>query len=407
MADDMDFWLNSSSSGGDDDWENSEVYLFKRTFASAGAAIDGDFVMRNLGLELETNLTYDSAASGVCAHRSVLRALSDWELHYYESHVTSQGRRTVEDWVDYWIELLGDISAEGALAKWSEFSSQIVSFYTPDLSPFVLRLAETGVPSLRLRSLDAAGATVFSLFIVAPRSGHLLQISSDKLSTAPRHEFSFNPLADAPAAACSPSLRLPVAATVLRAYWDALGGSLVNGRGLPDLLAVGLTLPVSEAVESTAKFLRDFTGKQLRVSAVASYNLGAAADEDDTAAAAAAAAGGGGQTSPSSSTSAAVARQRMRPRQLSQERQSNNRTSDRDGRDLRCEVQRITIPYQSKSSASLLGASSSVPYPLTVAVVRNRAAVVGSWSLAEWEEDVQAAHTRLVGCDAGWDRYVR
>ena len=78
----------------------SSAFLFKRTFASAHAVGDGAFVRDNFGLDLDQNETFTDAR-GACASRNVLRALGDWELHYFQSRVTPEGARTVGDWMAF------------------------------------------------------------------------------------------------------------------------------------------------------------------------------------------------------------------------------------------------------------------------------------------------------------------
>ena len=309
-----------SSSPGD------APHIFKRTFASAAARLDARFVWENFGLAWATNATY-ADGDGACATREVLRALGGWELHYFESRVTPSGNRTVASWMDA-------IAARQAnLSDWNAFDDNVVTYYAPDAGPFVERLASNGVPSLRVRSRDPSGDVVFGVFAASPHSGHLVEVVSEFASSG-----GFAALDDdVPAAACAVAPRRNV--SELNATWTRLGGTW-DARGLPDLLAVGTSVAVSDAAPWVA-FLRGATLEGASLAAAP----GVAGDS--------------------------------------------------------CKSTVVTLPFSTEVSA-LVG-HGSLSYDLDVAFVMSREA---ARDLGALEDDVQRAHHRYTGLDAGWDRWL-
>ena len=215
----------------------NKAYLFKRTFASSGAAADAAFARHFLGLELAANGSY-ADADGPCATREVLSSLGAWELHYFQSRRTPEGNRTVAFWNARVAELL-----EAGLA--SDFSGNVVTYFAPRLDPFLARFDEGGVAYRAATAADPSGAPYHALFAAAPHAGHLVAVVSGNATG------TFEPLRG-----CGLALRRNV--SDLAATWARLGGDLENARGLPDLLAVGTSVAAT-AIDPFVAFLEDAT----------------------------------------------------------------------------------------------------------------------------------------------------
>ena len=253
----------------------SSLKLFKRTFASTDAFADAEFARFNLGLGQGGNYTYTSEEHGTtCATRAIVRALGDWEVHYFTSKVTREGSEHVSDWVKLWTTLHGAPGADDF--EWDEFAPMLVTLFTTDLSPFVERLRANGVSFLAIADADdddsGGGAateattetaettakaatetlisapskttTLYSLYVAAPSSGHLYQLTSDALSNA-SHAPAFG---TAPASMCAASLRLAQPTAYLRDVWDELGGEVCALRSLVGFQHVGFKPHVSRRV---------------------------------------------------------------------------------------------------------------------------------------------------------------
>ena len=151
-------------------------------------------------------------------------------------------------------------------------------------------------------------------------------------------------LGDAPTAACGPSLGLQFNVSDLVATWTALGGATRNARGLPDLLAVGTTVPVS-SLASSASFFEDVA------------LMKGAVDEAGVRAATAA-----------------------------------------------CDIQSVFLPFRGKPSGEVGGAQET--YDLSLTFVANRGAAVTNRTLADFEAEVQATHAAKTGFNVGWDRWL-
>lgn len=318
----------------------SSAYLFKRTFASADAASDGAFVEANLGLALASNVTYATAGGTRCATRNALTALGDWELHYFESRVTPEGARTVGDWSAFLARLHGDVSRRAWLPEWDAFAGNVVTFFAPSLSPFLERFEDNGVSALKVKFADGSGSPYFAAFVASPASGHLLCVAGAEVDDS----SAFLEAADAPDAVCAGALGLRDNVTALAATWAALGGTRRNGRGLPDLLAVGTSLPTT-SLDASAAFLAD-------VAAMA-----------------------GGETS-------------SRVERLG----------------AACDAQTLALPFRSKASA--LASADELTYDVSLTFVANRAAFPADRSLEQLEAEVQATHRVWVRQNGGWDRWL-
>ena len=89
-----------------------------------------------------------------------------FSLHFFESAVTPEGPVPVAAWVSYWRELHGGFEGGagghgGRDGAWDAFMANSLTFYAPDLTPFVRGLRGAGatlsaVNSWRLQKLHAA-----------------------------------------------------------------------------------------------------------------------------------------------------------------------------------------------------------------------------------------------------------
>ena len=146
--------------------------LYKRTHASVDPRGDGAFLRDYFGLSLTINETFSAFSSssssssswgddpadasfddGVttttttrCATRVGVASMpGDFALHFFRSDVTPDGAIPVAEWVAYWHALHG-----GFEDGWDAFMANSVTFYAPDLTPFVRALRGGGVPTLDL-----------------------------------------------------------------------------------------------------------------------------------------------------------------------------------------------------------------------------------------------------------------
>ena len=220
--------------------------LFKRTHASADAEADAAFVREFFGLNVTTNETFShprdpgsADGGGRCSKRMSLTAMPDFELHYFESAVTPDGPVPVADWVAYWRALAAGFERERWDA-WDAFLWNSITFYSPDLTPFVRKLTARGVPvfcaaynrSLERDDDDLVGdVPLYSASVVVPHTGHVIEVVSEHVDRAAR-----GPFARWPAAACPKAVEVSQSVGDLRRAWLEEGGTMRNGFGLPDLL---------------------------------------------------------------------------------------------------------------------------------------------------------------------------
>ena len=79
-----------------------------------------------------------------CATRIGLEALDSFEVHFFESDVTPAGPVPVASWARYWRALHGGFAGRSRADAWDQFMANSMTFYSPDLTPFVRRLRGEG-----------------------------------------------------------------------------------------------------------------------------------------------------------------------------------------------------------------------------------------------------------------------
>ena len=89
-------------------------------------------------------------ATRPCATRVILKALPNFEVHFFESRVAPEGKRGVGAWAEYFTALHAGFAANASNASdaWDAFMANSMTFYTPDLTPFARKLRDHGVPML-------------------------------------------------------------------------------------------------------------------------------------------------------------------------------------------------------------------------------------------------------------------
>ena len=268
------------------------VSLFKRTHASADARGDAAFLARFFGVNVTINETFTDAG-GACARRLGLAVMPSFELHYFESEVTPEGPLPVADWVAYFRKLHAGFSRARATA-WDAYMWNSMTFYAPDLTPFVRGLRGAGVPVFGARynhsfedcdgaSIACRDVLVYSASVVVPGTGQLFEVVSEHLDGPLRGAFD-----EWPDAACPDAMAVTQPVKTMRALWDAAGGRMADGRGgdagdgLPSLLAVKMSFAGSPGE------LTQF----VKVAAGAEQTVDVAADDDGYCAYATTALGG-------------------------------------------------------------------------------------------------------------------
>ena len=134
----------------------SGASVYKRTHFSVDAAGDGAWLTKYFGLPMTYNYTFYADdddqlnadappnATGECATRVVVNAMPTFEIHFFESSVAPDGSPAahvpVAEWVDYWHRL-----HDGFQSGWDQFMANSITFYAPDLTPFVRALRGGGV----------------------------------------------------------------------------------------------------------------------------------------------------------------------------------------------------------------------------------------------------------------------
>ena len=193
----------------------------------------------------------DDAVKGsrACATRVSLAAMPAFSLHFFESAVTPEGPVPVAAWVSYWRELHGGFEGGagghgGRDGAWDAFMANSLTFYAPDLTPFVRRLRGARVPifagsynhTLKICRFHCEAVRLYSASVVVPGTGHLFEVVSEQLDARLR-----GPFARFPASSCAESLVVRQTVEEMRALWASSGGSMTGGEGgVPDLLLVKL-----------------------------------------------------------------------------------------------------------------------------------------------------------------------
>ena len=81
---------------------------------------------------------------------------------------------SVVTWVDYWLDMHHEFDAN---FTWHEFMAQAITFYTPDMSPFLKRWVKMQIPILRrFYNSQLDGKPMYSVRLMLPNSGHVLEV---------------------------------------------------------------------------------------------------------------------------------------------------------------------------------------------------------------------------------------
>ena len=189
-----------------------------------------------------------------CAERYLLNVLGEFSIHYFTSHVTPEGHERIIDWVALWTSLHANLSAPDF--AWDEWMTQSITFYAPELTPFLSRWSTNGIPFLgrvHFTEHDRSGLRLYSAFVQMPYSGAIAEIVSNDVSDEWLEYF-----APFERAACAESLHVNKTADEMMRAWIMMGGVLQNAASsLPDLLPVRSSMP-SETPGAMNRFIRQF-----------------------------------------------------------------------------------------------------------------------------------------------------
>ena len=259
------------------------VIMYKRTHSSISALADAEFLRTYFGLRITYNESFaanDDAYwegwtpgenSGQCATRVVQEVLPNFEIHFFESAVTPQGSPEgeipMEEWVAYFERLHNGFAAHEDYDSWDAFMSNRMTFYAPDLSPFVRGLRGGGVPTFNAvyeHTLDVDGnhpkgssgkVRVYSCSVVVPGTGQLFEVISEGLVDELKGAFDGDKIwRDWPAASCPSSNYVRQSVMELRTLWHNAGGRMKGDLGLPDLLVAKISYPGD--VDTFSDYLR-------------------------------------------------------------------------------------------------------------------------------------------------------
>ena len=172
--------------------------------------------------------------------------------------MTPQGDVSVAQWVSFWSELHGNLSDVGF--AWDAWMHHSMTYYVPELTPFLAKWAENGTPFLARKyplvysgNDTSVNVTVFSAFVNLPHSGQIIEIISPACTQCGESaDFrDFEP------AACPASATVNRTVVEMDMAWNLMGGSQSNGNDLPDLLVVKLSQP-TETPGAMSDYLREF-----------------------------------------------------------------------------------------------------------------------------------------------------
>ena len=103
-----------------------------------------------------------------------------FEIHLFESRVSPDGARGVAAWAAYWKELHAGFA--DAASAWDAFMPNSVTFYAPDLTPFVRKMRARGVPVASALYGDD-DTPVYSASVVLPGTGSIVEIVSEHVDS--------------------------------------------------------------------------------------------------------------------------------------------------------------------------------------------------------------------------------
>ena len=113
-----------------------------------------------------------------------MKALPNFEVHFFESRVAPEGALGVGYWAEYFKALhAGFVNA----SSWDAFMANSMTFYTPDLTPFARKMRARGVPTLSVtyehvattEDAHADMVPLYSVSAVVPGTGALVELVSE------------------------------------------------------------------------------------------------------------------------------------------------------------------------------------------------------------------------------------
>ena len=184
--------------------------------------------------------TYADVDGQVCASRELMLSLGEWSTHFFTSDITPQGDVTVAQWVAFWSELHANISDPGF--AWDAWMSHAMTYYVPELTPFVAKWSENGTPFLARKYVNPLdGETLFSAFVAVPHTGVMVEMISATLEDAEMGDH-FQELEPA---SCPAAVRVNRTLAEMNSAWASMAGRMANEKGLPDALIVQLSMPTA------------------------------------------------------------------------------------------------------------------------------------------------------------------
>ena len=235
---------------------------YKRTFASMNAEGDAKWAENNLGWTSEYKQTYSEVDGMSCASRELMLSLGEWSTHFFTSYVTPQGDVSVAQWVSFWSELHGNLSDVGF--AWDAWMHHSMTYYVPELTPFLAKWAENGTPFLARKYVNALdGETLFAAYINIPHTGVIVELISAELADSDQDAF-FRELEPA---SCAGAVRVNRTLAEMNGAWASMAGRMANEMGLPDALIVQLSMPTAADPSAFGSYLQRYASSNITVEA--------------------------------------------------------------------------------------------------------------------------------------------
>ena len=343
--------------------------LVKRTYSSADASGDAAFLREFLGLEVTFNKTYhdthNASANDVCATRVIVKALPNFEVHFFESHVAPEGELGVAYWAEYFKSLhAGFVNA----SDWDAFMANSMTFYTPDLTPFARKMRARGVPTLSVtyehvattEDAHADMVPLYSVSAVVPGTGALVELVSEHVDDDLKAHFGAWP-----ASSCADANKITQRVSGLRELWKASGGAMLE----KETYATGVKAGLPDVLIAKVAFPGDVDDFETFVGRVLGHN---AADGCCT---------------------------------LTRSSWSNAANGTRNATE-HCSWGTVEMSSLGVDVAANMDDASASNAYAELRVVQAPAARVGALSVADWGDYVQNVHATWTRENVGWDRFL-